>query len=378
MEATAVPAHPHRRVVAGGLAALALLAVVDVTTGVVLVSTLGIVVVVVGLLAPPRQVLVVGGSALLLAALLAATVDRDRVAPLRVGNVAIGTAVAYGGAAARVRRERRLAELEERDRTAAEVAARHRLRLRVLEEEHRRVTTRLQEALVPALPRLPGTGLDLAFLPADPAEPSGGDLHDVHRLPDGAVLLVVVDVVGHGLRSTRDALRLVHLARALVLSGVPLPELWATVDRLVTPGPDGEEVLATAVAARYDPRTGEVLVADAGHPPPLLVRADGGCRWVEAEGRPVGYPLAGSDGTVTAQVDPGDLLLLYTDGLVEAERDVTVGLDRLARTARALRTRPLAGWSHRLVDRVLGSAPRRDDVLVLALRRDTEGSRTTG
>ncbi|HWG94640.1 MAG TPA: PP2C family protein-serine/threonine phosphatase, partial [Mycobacteriales bacterium] len=170
--------------------------------------------------------------------------------------------------------------------------------------------------------------------------------------------------------STRDALQLVHLARALVLTGTPLGALLAAVDTVLAPGLDAHEAAATAVALRYDPTTGEVEAAGAGHPPPLVVRADGRVEWLEAPGRPVGYPLAGSDGTVRTRLAAGDVLVVYTDGLVEAGRDLGRGLDALAAQATAARTEPLEGWAGRLVDRVLAADARRDDVLVLALRRD--------
>ena len=332
------------RLAGAAVAALLVLAVVDAVSGVVLISTLGVVVVVLGFVAAPRTVLVVGGVALALGALLASTVDRDDVAPLRVGNIVLGTVIAYVGSAARVRREARYAA----ERAAGEAEA---LRLRVVEEEHRRLFDELQTALAPALPELPGWEAGAAYLPAGAESPSGGDLHDLVLLDDGSSVLLVVDVMGHGVRSTRDALEVVHACRAALLTGTPLERLFAQVDQVLAASPragaaatvglEDLGVVASAVAVQLG---GDRLrVAGAGHPPPLLVHPDGRTRWLESPGRPIGFPEAGTDEVVEVDVAPGDRLVLCTDGLLDVDRDTDAGLVVLAHHAADSRTHPSPG-----------------------------------
>jgi phosphoserine phosphatase RsbU/P len=115
------------------------------------------------------------------------------------------------------------------------------------------------------------------------------------------------------------------------------------------------------------------VAAGGGHPPPLLVRADGASSWLEAPGRPVGYPLAGSEGALETVLAVGDTVLFYTDGLVEVTGDLVVGLDRLEQILRAEYRRPLAELTALVVDRLLDDAERRDHTLALGLRRVDRG-----
>jgi serine phosphatase RsbU (regulator of sigma subunit) len=90
---------------------------------------------------------------------------------------------------------------------------------------------------------------------------------------------------------------------------------------------------------------------------------------LESSGRGIGTPAAGTDRTATTLLAPGDTLLLYTDGLVEAHRDIVTGMDRLPEVARALRTHPAGTLVRRTADLMLDGATRRDDTLVIAARR---------
>jgi serine phosphatase RsbU (regulator of sigma subunit)/PAS domain-containing protein len=224
----------------------------------------------------------------------------------------------------------------------------------------------LERALRPPLPTVPGLDLGAAYVSAEEGAPAGGDLHDAVVLPDGCLYLLVLDALGHGVASTRHALRLVHAARVLIMNGVGVADLAARLDSALE-RPD--RVMASLVAVLLDPASGRLEAAAAGHPPALIVRGDGGTSWLESSGRGVGTPSAGTDRTATALLEPGDTLLLYTDGLVEAHRDLITGMDRLPEVARALRTHPAAALARRTADLMLDGATRRDDALVVAVRR---------
>lgn len=225
----------------------------------------------------------------------------------------------------------------------------------------------LEEAVRPPVPEVAHTELGVHVLPADPDTPTGGDLYDWHVLPDGDLHLAVVDVVGKGVAATKDALAVIHALRLLVLDGCPTEHLVARADTLVTAlSPD---LVATALVARYRPSTGVVVLAGAGHPPALVVSPDGTSRFVPAPGIPIGWPGAGSHEVVELTMARSEVLLLYTDGLVEATKDILAGFASLERAAAETVSYPAASLARALVERALSGGVRRDDTLTLVLRR---------
>jgi PAS domain S-box-containing protein len=264
-----------------------------------------------------------------------------------------------------------------RDVTPVEDLARLRQefhRLVEAEAAQRLVVEQLQQAVMPARPAVPGAELGVTYVASDPTSPTGGDLYDCQVLPDGDVHLCVVDVLGHGVGATQDALTVMHTLRTVVLDGTALEDVVARADLLL--GRQAPELVATVVLARYTPATGQLRVASGGHPPALVVSADGRVRQLAAQGGAIGWPGAGSDGGVRAMLRPGDSLVLYTDGLVEARKDLVQGLEDLEGHARDVRDLPAAELAAALVDRALQGAARRDDTLALVLRRSPADSRT--
>ncbi|MFE2279809.1 SpoIIE family protein phosphatase [Streptomyces sp. NPDC059454] len=202
--------------------------------------------------------------------------------------------------------------------------------------EHSMAVT-LQRSLLPRT--LPGqSALEIAYryLPAQAGV--GGDWFDVLPLSGARVALVVGDVVGHGLHAAATMGRLrtaVHNFSALDL---PPDELLALLDELVG-RIDQDEAQdeqsapvtgATCLYAVYDPVSRHCTVARAGHPPPAVVRPDGGAEfWDVPAGPPLG--LGGLPFESTGlELPEGSRLVLYTDGLVEDRgHDIDVGLERL-------------------------------------------------
>lgn len=229
----------------------------------------------------------------------------------------------------------------------------------------RQVFTELEDALRPPPPVLPGVELAIRYLPAQVNSPTGGDLYDWLVLPDGSLHVSVVDVVGHGVASTRTALEVTHALRTLSREGHPIGELVARADTLLA----GTGSLATVLLARLHLETGDVELAGGGHPPALLLPHSGPLEYVTAAGRPIGFPGAGSAGTVTIRLAPRDSLVLYTDGIVEAGSDIDEGLDVLRGAGERLRDRPLEDVLAGMLDTVRGAAELRDDALLLGVRR---------
>ena len=236
-----------------------------------------------------------------------------------------------------------------------------------LEAARRTVVHQLQEAVRPATPEVPEAELGMYYLAADPESPTGGDLYDWQVLPDGDLHLAVIDVVGKGVGATKDALALTHVLRVLVLQGCPLGDLIAQADALYAR--QHPEVAATMVVGRYTPTTGLLRVAGGGHPPVLLVRDDGTTSWIEIPGLALGWPGAGSRSVSTVLLERSDSVVFYTDGLVEARRDIDVGFTALAHAAVQTSRYPAKHQARALVDRALAGAARRDDTLALVLRR---------
>jgi serine phosphatase RsbU (regulator of sigma subunit) len=228
------------------------------------------------------------------------------------------------------------------------------------------VATELMRAVLPdQLGGLDGWLTSVCYRPDGDAE-VGGDFYDAVTLPDGRLAMFIGDVMGHG----------IHAAAAMA-------QVRAAIRAFVTVDPDPDVVLArldamfehlhleTLVSVVYgviDP-SGDVQLANAGHCPTLLVRASGSVEFVKNRPRP---PLgAGPADTciVEASVAPGDVLLLYTDGLVERrDEPLDAGFARLAEHAPRLLHGDIDAGLAALVSAV-ACADSNDDVAAVAMRR---------
>jgi anti-sigma regulatory factor (Ser/Thr protein kinase) len=177
---------------------------------------------------------------------------------------------------------------------------------------------------------------------------------------------VVGDVVGHGLRAAASMGQLRNACRAYALVESSPADVVARLNRLVATG--GEEVMATVLYLVLDRETGEVVYTSAGHPPPLVLAAEGAYFLEGGRSMPVGAVDAAVFLEGRALLPPGATLVLYTDGLVE-RRDVPLD-DRLAQLAAAAGA--AGGELDDLCDQVLagviGHQDPADDVAILAVR----------
>jgi serine phosphatase RsbU (regulator of sigma subunit)/anti-sigma regulatory factor (Ser/Thr protein kinase)/ABC-type transporter Mla MlaB component len=174
----------------------------------------------------------------------------------------------------------------------------------------------LQAALLPTtVPVLPGLELGAAYRMADTEDAAGGDWFDTVVLPDGSVGLVVGDVVGHGVVASAVMSQLRAVARHRLASGASAAEVVVDLDRLASGLPGAR--CATACVATLDPYSGALRYCCAGHPPPLIVTSDGsGDRYLPLSGAsPLATGATYRDTTVGIGED--DLVLLYTDGIIE-------------------------------------------------------------
>jgi serine phosphatase RsbU (regulator of sigma subunit) len=161
----------------------------------------------------------------------------------------------------------------------------------------------------------------------------GGDWYDVIPVDDDHCFFVVGDVSGRGLGAAATMASLRHAIRAYVAQGDP-PEV--VLDRLndVVPVADQDQ-FATILCGSIDITRRLVVLANAGHPPPLLVTPDGARFASVPPGPPIGAPrVRGAQPVVTVEIPAGGMLIAFTDGLVERRREtLDAGLERLRQAA---------------------------------------------
>ncbi|MFC0004955.1 SpoIIE family protein phosphatase [Micromonospora siamensis] len=203
------------------------------------------------------------------------------------------------------------------------------------------------------------------YLPAPSVLNAGGDWYDVIALGDGRHALLVGDVVGHGVKAALAMGQLRTAARALAARVAGPAALLTELDSYVAALPD--VVFCTAACVVVDPSAGTLRYALAGHPPPLLRRTDGTVDRLAVTGRPLG--VTGRPRTEQQLATaPGDLLVLYTDGLVEAPGEVIdAGIDRLA-AAVAADGAGGDGWTGQLITAARRGRPAGDDIALLCFR----------
>lgn len=197
----------------------------------------------------------------------------------------------------------------------------------------RRLATRsfalaVQHTLLPEfLPVLPGVRLAAQYRVAA-SERAGGDWFDAVPLPGGLLALAAGDVAGHGAKASAMMSQLRAALTALLLDGYDVGQVSARLDRFVArmPGANG----TTLCVAILDPASGELSYACSGHPPPLVLSASGVAGYLPADqGVPLGT-LSATPRIGHTRLNAGDMLMLFTDGLVERSgRTLVEGLAEL-------------------------------------------------
>ncbi|MBC2903066.1 SpoIIE family protein phosphatase [Streptomyces cupreus] len=250
------------------------------------------------------------------------------VVPLKARNVVLGFMILL--------RHPERPVFNDMDRvTGAELAARAGLvldnaRMYTFQES---VAETLQDSMLPHIPpRMAGCDIATRYLPGTLLGRVGGDWFDSVKLPGARTALVVGDVMGHGLNSAAMMGQLRTAVQTMAALDLPPAQLLRNLDDLAQRL--GDTYLATCLYAVYDPIAGKLQIANAGHIPPVLVRADGRSELLDL---PTGAPI-GVGGVpfeaVRVRVEPGDRLVMCTDGLVEVRgEDIGVGLATLCESA---------------------------------------------
>ena len=187
----------------------------------------------------------------------------------------------------------------------------------------------LQEALLPpALPVLPRARIAARYLVAGQEQSAGGDWFDAIPLAGGSVALVVGDVVGHGVAASAAMGQLRAVLTELLAAEADLGRVLARTDAFAARTPALRA--ATLALAVLDPASGMLRYTTCGHPPPLVISIDGAARYLDGTGTgPLG--TGSPPALATSALAPGELVLLYSDGLVERpDRTIGEGMAELA------------------------------------------------
>jgi chemotaxis family two-component system sensor kinase Cph1 len=227
----------------------------------------------------------------------------------------------------------------------------------------------LQASFPPALPEVEGLQFEALYLSCG-GSIIGGDWYDALALPDGSVAVALGDVSGHGVEAAalmgklRYSMRVVTLRANALQSGGAASVLQIVEDGLRSEHPDTS---ATAFLGIISPDRTRMQYATAGHPPPLVVKASRETAWLEGGDTPLGW----GNGQLRSEhvVDLTDArgLILYTDGVVEAGRDVLEGLERLRKTVEDPDVQDAKDLLPRIVEASL-AAPPHDDIAMLAVK----------
>jgi serine phosphatase RsbU (regulator of sigma subunit) len=261
-----------------------------------------------------------------------------------------------------------VAALRIRNLSLAEEGARR----RELEKEMA-LAREIQLTLLPEhLPEIPGYSV---FAVNDASRAVSGDFYEFQGRDEGdGQVIVIADVSGKGMAASLLAASFDALLMGPIEVGHPPDLICAKVSRrlfMKTP----PERYVTAFIAALDPATGRVSYTNAGHNPGLLVRADGTVQRLEANGMPLGlFPVVEYE-RVEVVLGPGDLVLLYTDGITEAANPQggEFGLDRLQAVVQKHAREPLIALAVAIetaVEVFADGTPFGDDRTVVMLRRE--------
>jgi serine phosphatase RsbU (regulator of sigma subunit) len=239
--------------------------------------------------------------------------------------------------------------------------------------EEKRVADALQEAFLrKELPELAKADLHGVYVPAGLEAKVGGDWYDAFELNDNRILFSIGDVAGHGI----DAAVIMSRVRQAVLSvGVeerdPAKVLARANEILLLQ----DVTIVTAVCGMIDLAHSVITVANAGHPAPILLHANGQTEMLKAGGPPLGALDRPSYASHTTMIDTGSLLVLYTDGVIEYGRDWERGEAKLIEAIRSVKSGGVLDPAASIMQAIFGNEPPVDDVAILTITfRDADAS----
>jgi sigma-B regulation protein RsbU (phosphoserine phosphatase) len=238
------------------------------------------------------------------------------------------------------------------------------------------IAREIQTWLVPSQPPQV-SGADIAFA-SRPQNSVAGDYYDAFyptasAEENGKLMLVIADVAGKSIPAALLMATLQASLRTIAGEGAPLAELVVRLNRYASAHSLDGRRFTTAVLAQYDPATRQLVYVNAGHNPPVLRRAAGETEKLEAGGLPLGIDASATYGTATMELKPGDALIFYTDGVIEAfnNKSEEFGNDRWLNAIRALpdcSAQEALQFLMKPVDDFVGLTRQSDDITCLVMR----------
>jgi hypothetical protein len=249
---------------------------------------------------------------------------------------------------------------------------------RVVMKRDLQIAREIQTWLLPgAPPQIPGLAIAYATRPANTV---AGDYYDVFPRPgrtqeDNRVVLAVADVAGKSIPAAMLMATFQASLKTLSTAQVALPELASNMNRYACSNSQGGLRFTTAFLAEYDPIRRTVDYINAGHNNPILRRTSGQIERLDVGGLPFGILPETKYDSASVTLAPGDWLVIFTDGLVEAEnaRQEDYGEARLLTAIEAGKSVEPADMLKRLmaeVDLFVGNTPQHDDVTCLLLKAE--------
>ncbi|MDO4806141.1 MAG: SpoIIE family protein phosphatase [Coriobacteriales bacterium] len=230
-----------------------------------------------------------------------------------------------------------------------------------------------RSALPMVFPPYPNRKEFQIFALMDPANEVGGDFYDFYLLDEEHLAFLVADVSGKGIPAAMFMMRAKTVLKNLAESGLPVEEVLARGNDQICEGNEAE-MFVTCWMGVIDLATGCVAFGNAGHNPPVIIRGDGTCELCKVRPNMV---LGGIQGIPYRRheldMQPGDVLFLYTDGVTEAtnEQEELFGEKRLLEVLGACAdndVEDICKLVHASVDEYVGAALQFDDITALALR----------
>jgi serine phosphatase RsbU (regulator of sigma subunit)/anti-sigma regulatory factor (Ser/Thr protein kinase) len=222
-------------------------------------------------------------------------------------------------------------------------------------------------ALRVPLPNVPGFRFDALYHPGDAAANVGGDWYEAYEIDDGRIVVSVGDVMGSGIAASVQMMNIRQTLRAVGSVRADPLEMLAAAERAVERQYPGT-LVSTAIAV-LDPITRTCSYANAGHPGMMLRDSSGNVRELDVRGTPLGAYALGDQRVVThVSFDTGNTIVLYTDGLIEQDRDVVCGLAKLTGVIADLDPED-AQPAATIFSRIIRDAAR-DDVAILTVSVD--------
>jgi len=250
---------------------------------------------------------------------------------------------------------------------------------RVVMKRDLQIAREIQTWLLPGVPpQIPGLAIAYATRPANTV---AGDYYDVFPRPgrsndDNRVVLAVADVAGKSIPAAMLMATFQASLKTLSTAHVALPELAANMNRYACGNSQGGLRFTTAFLAEYDPIRRTVDYINAGHNNPILRRASGQIERLDVGGLPFGILPEVNYESATVTLAPGDWLIIFTDGVVEAEnsRQEEFGEVRLFGAIEAAKSTEPADMLKRLMndlDLFVGNTPQHDDVTCMLLKAES-------